>query len=188
MGWGRTCGVGAGGERARPGDPRRPPVTHAHRRRGRLHRGRWRHDDADLADHGLEWLEPSSAATAHPRTMRGLPGGLPPREPCAHGAGRDSALDLRSPSAVATWCAGAGGGLGTGDGVSTATLARALRWGGTVVTADPVTCRSACRPALPVRGHERVRSFSTRTTPVPFMDIETDPDSYRQTRRGWTGG
>ncbi len=164
-------------------------MTHAHRRVGE----RYDTEDAGdammryLAEHGLEWLEPQVLRIpADSGAARGLPGGLPGARGDGGARGGDGlALDLGLLWAVATLVRPElAVELGTRDGVSTRTLAHALApWGGTVVTADPVNVQARLAEVpcqfVNMSGEEL---FDAWTTPVPFMFIDTDPHSYRQTR------
>jgi|GEM_PF-5633449 len=110
----------------------------------------------------------------------------PPAEAVDHGAGTDSADDLPllwsvaslvQPEVVVE--------LGTRWGASTRALAHAVRpWAGTVVTADPVDSAPHLDGVdcqfVQMSGEEL---FACWSTPVAFLYIDTDPHTYRQTRR-----
>jgi predicted O-methyltransferase YrrM len=109
-----------------------------------------------------------------------------PAEAVAHGADTDAAEDLALLWAVAALVQPAVTvELGTRGGVSTRALVHAAReWDGRVITADPVDCRH-CLGALPCEfvqasGEEL---FGAWDGPVDLLFFDTDPHSYRQTRR-----
>jgi predicted O-methyltransferase YrrM len=110
----------------------------------------------------------------------------PPAEAVAHGKGTDSADDLPLLWAVAALVRPELiVELGTRWGTSTRTLAHAVRpWEGTVVTADPVDARSYLRGVdcqfVHMSGEDL---FDCWSRPISFLYIDTDPHSYRQTRR-----
>jgi predicted O-methyltransferase YrrM len=166
------------------------PVTHTHRPVGD------RYDTGAageimtrfLAEHGLEWPEPRVLRSYRrtPEQRANYLAAFPaPPEAIAHGAGSDCAEDLPLLWAVASLVRPElAVELGTRGGVSTRTLVHALApWGGTVVTADPVNVQDQVAD-LPCQfvnmsGEELVADW---TTPVPFLFVDTDPHSYRQTR------
>jgi predicted O-methyltransferase YrrM len=166
------------------------PVTHAHRAVGERYdmgaasEAMTRH----LAEHGLEWPEPRvlRAYRRIPERREDYLAAFPaPPEAVAHAAGSDCAHDLPLLWAVASLVRSELAlELGTRTGVSTRALVHALApWGGTVVTADPANVQDhvADLPCqfVNMSGEEL---FDAWTTPVPFLFIDTDPHSYRQTR------
>jgi hypothetical protein len=109
-----------------------------------------------------------------------------PPEAVAHGQGSDAEKDLPLLWSVATLVQPElTVELGTRWGTSVRTLAHAASgWGGTVVTADPLN-RLAHVADVPCQfvnmpGEEL---FQVWSAPMQMLFIDTDPHSYRQTRR-----
>jgi predicted O-methyltransferase YrrM len=75
--------------------------------------------------------------------------------------------------------------LGTRGGVSTRTLVEAARqWGGRIVTVDPEDARpSLAGMSCEFRHASGEELFRTWSEPVGLLLIDTDPHTYRQTRR-----
>ncbi|HEV3262475.1 MAG TPA: class I SAM-dependent methyltransferase [Gemmataceae bacterium] len=142
-----------------------------------------------LAENGLDWPEPAvlrEYRRVYDRREDYLAAFPAPAEAVAHGTDSDAAQDLPLLWAVAALVRPElVVELGTRWGKTTRTLVHAVRpWDGTVVTADPVNAQAhvADLPCQFVHmdGEELFRVWST---PVPLLFIDTDPHSYRQTRR-----
>jgi predicted O-methyltransferase YrrM len=145
--------------------------------------------DAFLKARGLTWSDPEVLREFHrlyDRAEDYLAAFPAPAEALAHGDRTDIARDLPLLWAAASLVRpGLVLELGTRGGTSTRTLVHAVApWEGTVVTADPFDARPYL-DGLPCQfvhmdGEELFRAW---TTPLPFLFFDTDPHSYRQTRR-----
>jgi predicted O-methyltransferase YrrM len=109
-----------------------------------------------------------------------------PADVVAHGRGSDAENDLPLLWSVASLVQPElTVELGTRQGTSVRVLAHAAgAWGGTVVTADPLNMLAhldgvPCQ-FVNMSGEEL---FQTWSAPVQMLFIDTDPHSYRQTRR-----
>jgi predicted O-methyltransferase YrrM len=167
------------------------PVEHSHRPVGsRYDIGAAARDmERFWADRGLRPFEPEVVREyyrIYERRQDYLSEFPPPAEAVEHARGTDSADDLPLLWAVASLVRpNVALELGTRWGTSVRALAHALDpWSGTVVTADPADCRPYldgvnCQYVC-MSGEELFESWST---PLALLHIDTDPHTYRQTRR-----